>query len=321
MVLEGAPVDEAGEAVGRRLELRLRHDAQHAEPGAGLVRERLQVVDPRVVEGRRRACRSCGCTPTVRPMIDIGTHTAEHRPCARPRSFGQASSASLSANRWVCARRAAGQCSGESTGQPGASPSATLDTTMRSRSAWLLSASSSSTGASGTTVAKARSIASCASGSPSAISSTLAQSGLELAPARLGRHLPFVRRALRALADGLVLRHPRDAPEQRSGEHHRDAGDDQRPDETFRVRRDARRRSGPRGGSSSATIEMPPTVEPRELRCTSSRAVSRSCSVTSTSGCSPMCPDPNPVGPRSGRSGVGDRWPSWMSASAGPGAT
>ena len=45
---------------------------------------------------------------------------------------------------------------------------------MRSRCAWLLSASRSSTGDSGTTVAKARWIASWASGSPSAISSAFA---------------------------------------------------------------------------------------------------------------------------------------------------
>jgi len=113
-------------------------------------------------------------TPTVRPMIDTGTQTAEQRPWGRPRSFGHTPSSSLSANRWTCERRAAGQPSGESTVQPGGSPVGD-DTTMRARWAWLLSASSTSTAEVGTVAANARSTVSSTSGSLSAISSSLAR--------------------------------------------------------------------------------------------------------------------------------------------------
>ena len=58
-------------------------------------------------------------TPTVRPMMETGTHSAEMRPCGRLRSFGQASRWSLSAKTCTWARRAAGQRSGESTLQDG----------------------------------------------------------------------------------------------------------------------------------------------------------------------------------------------------------
>ena len=47
-------------------------------------------------------------TPTVRPMIDTGTHSAESRPCGRLRSFGHASRWSLSAKTCTWARRARG---------------------------------------------------------------------------------------------------------------------------------------------------------------------------------------------------------------------
>ena len=119
---KGPPVHQPGERVGRRLQLGLGHDPQQADPGAGQVGQRGQVVDL----GRPRTpprAAVAWITPTVRPMIDTGTHTAETRPCGRSRSFGHASRSSLSAKTCTWARRAAGQWSGESTPQPGGSPS------------------------------------------------------------------------------------------------------------------------------------------------------------------------------------------------------
>ena len=72
-------------------------------------------------------------TPTVRPMIDTGTHSADIAPSARPRSFGQASRSSLVAKRCIWARRAAGQRSGESTPHAGGSP---VGDTVAMRSRW-----------------------------------------------------------------------------------------------------------------------------------------------------------------------------------------
>ena len=113
-------------------------------------------------------------TPTVRPMMDTGTHRADIRPCGRLRSFGHASRSSLSEKTCTCARRAAGQRSGESTVQPGGSPPGPTPA-MRERWAWLLSASNNSTGESSSTSANERSITSMTSGSPSAMSSALAR--------------------------------------------------------------------------------------------------------------------------------------------------
>ena len=107
-------------------------------------------------------------------MIDTGTQTAEQRPPARSRSLGHESSSSLSANCCTCARRAAGQRSGESTGHAGASPVG-VATAMRMRCAWLLSASSSSAGRVGSVAPRARSTAPSTSPSSSAISSAFAR--------------------------------------------------------------------------------------------------------------------------------------------------
>ena len=49
-----------------------------------------------------------------------GTHTAEQAPSARPRSFGQALSASLDSKTTGLPRRTATHENGECTGQPGA---------------------------------------------------------------------------------------------------------------------------------------------------------------------------------------------------------
>ena len=56
LVLEAAPVQEAGEPVGRRLELRLGHHAQHPESVPHLVGEDLQLVDG-LVAHRLADCR------------------------------------------------------------------------------------------------------------------------------------------------------------------------------------------------------------------------------------------------------------------------
>ncbi len=112
-------------------------------------------------------------TPTVRPMIDTGTH--------RPRgALGAGCAASGTRRGRRCRRRAE---SGRA-GRPGSGRVSRRCSTaalrrgrppaMRSRWAWLLSASSSSTGDSGSTAAKDRSITSMTSGSPSAMSSAFA---------------------------------------------------------------------------------------------------------------------------------------------------
>ena len=74
----------------------------------------------------------------------IGTHTAEHAPSGRSRSFGQALSASLDSKTTGLPRRTATHENGDSTGHAGA-PAAGLVAT-RSRCARLESDSSSSIG-------------------------------------------------------------------------------------------------------------------------------------------------------------------------------
>ena len=114
-------------------------------------------------------------------MIETGTHIADTAPSGLPRSFGHASSSSLSENRCTWARRAAGQWSGESTQQFGGAPVGEAEA-MRRRCAWLLSASSSSMGASGTMAENDRSMTWTTSGSPSAMSRALARRLSNLCP-------------------------------------------------------------------------------------------------------------------------------------------
>ena len=85
----------------------------------------------------------------------IGTHTAEHGPSGRSRSFGQAFSASLDSKTTGLPRRTATHENGDSTGQDGA-PAAGL-TAACSRWARLESESSSSIGVAAETSTIARS--------------------------------------------------------------------------------------------------------------------------------------------------------------------
>jgi hypothetical protein len=97
---QGTSVQKNGQVVRRCLQLRLGHDAVHPEAGPSLVGEGLEiwtVSSSTTTPGSPVAWM----TPTARPMIDTGTHTPEHRPSGRPRSFGQTPSASLLANRWT----------------------------------------------------------------------------------------------------------------------------------------------------------------------------------------------------------------------------
>ena len=113
-------------------------------------------------------------TPTVRPMMDTGTHMAAQRPYGRSRRCEHASRFSLSSNVCVCPRRAATQRSGDSTVQPGPSAFGPM-TKLRCKCAWLLSASSTSTLASGSRSRSARPTEESTSASSSAISSALAK--------------------------------------------------------------------------------------------------------------------------------------------------
>ena len=84
----------------------------------------------------------------------IGTHTAEHGPPGRSRSFGQAFSASLDSKTTGLPRRTATHENGDSTGQPGA-PTSPLTATC-SRCARLESESRSSIGVCSETSCMAR---------------------------------------------------------------------------------------------------------------------------------------------------------------------
>ena len=91
----------------------------------------------------------------------------------RSRSFGHTSSSSLSGNTIVRDPRAATHWCGSDTGQPGASPSG-LDTSIRSRCEWLLSARSNSAARSGAERCSVRSRTASTSTSLSAMSSAVA---------------------------------------------------------------------------------------------------------------------------------------------------
>ena len=171
-------------------------------------------------------------TPTVRPMIDTGTHTAPNGSPPRSRSIGHPSSSSLCGNTWVCARRAATHRSGDVTAHPGLHPSSSASTdTTRSRCAWLLSASNRSTRV-GHRDEERTSHRVVRRDLVAGHLERAAESGLELASTRLALHHPALHRRLESdvqappLGEHVQAEHQRAADEQgHDADHERGARD------------------------------------------------------------------------------------------------
>ena len=117
-LLGHAPVHEAGQPVGRGLQLGLLEGAHGSDARAGLPGERRAGARPARAERVRSGPVVCS-TPSERPMKLTGTHTAEHAPPGRSRRCGQALSDSLESNTTALPRRTATQENGERTGHAG----------------------------------------------------------------------------------------------------------------------------------------------------------------------------------------------------------